>query len=55
MAGLDFTEDPATFASVGLQWALFLSWVSNTDRVSFEPWVISQGFGCLQCGRLYAS
>lgn len=55
MAGLDFTEDPATFASVALQRADFLRWVSNIDRMSSESWVISQDFGSLQCGGVYVS
>lgn len=53
MTGLEFTEDPAT--SVALQGADFLRWVSNIDRVSSEPWVISQGFGCLQHAGVYVS
>lgn len=41
MPGLDFTEDPATLASVALQRPDFRRWVSNIDRASSEPWVIS--------------
>lgn len=53
MAGMDFTEEPATFASMVLQRPDLLRRVSNIDRVSLELWVIAQGFGCLQCGCLY--